>query len=297
MNIVQIKSFLAVVKTNSFTQASELLYLSQSNVSKHIISLEKEFKHKLFKRKGRQIELTDFGRFFLEKVLIMEECHSSIKNRARQISDAKTKTIRLATIPILYNPIFVDLFDQFKANYKDIKLIIEEKEPADVTSAIKAGLYDYGLVRDFYDDISDFISIPIAKARLVAIVSKNHPLARHKIIKLKQLEKEKFISVYLESRVHTYTLECCKSVGFTPNIEYNLRRMSNVYKYVGRGEGVALIFCHCTEDSNHGEQNVVKLELADSFESQVLLIKNKNPRRCNKNNKFENYMAMNNIDK
>lgn len=42
MTFEQLKSFLAVVKHNHFTLASQELFISQSSISKHIKSLEKK---------------------------------------------------------------------------------------------------------------------------------------------------------------------------------------------------------------------------------------------------------------
>lgn len=290
MNIHQIKTFLKVAETNSFSEAAHLLYLSQSNVSKHIMSLEKEFGHKLFKRQGRHIELTEFGYYFLEKSALILEHYISIQNKARHLNDIHTKKIRIATVPLLYNPIFEYIFDQFNNYHPEITLTIDEHEPVNIAAKIKSEAYDYGVVRDFYNDIAEFESIPILDARLVALVSKNHPLATKKTISLLQLRNDIFISVYAESRIHAYTTECCKSLGFTPNTEYNLRRIANVFNYVSKNKGVSLIFCHGEKDINYDEKNIVKLELEERFPSKVLLIRNKDYDVCPASKKLEVYM-------
>ena len=66
MTFEQLKSFLAVVKHNHFTLASQELFISQSSISKHIKSLEKEIGIELFKREHRTITLTPAGKEFLE---------------------------------------------------------------------------------------------------------------------------------------------------------------------------------------------------------------------------------------
>lgn len=58
LNIKQIQYFAACAKTGSFSQAAELLFTTQSNVSKVIRSMEDDMRAQLFVRHAKGIELT-----------------------------------------------------------------------------------------------------------------------------------------------------------------------------------------------------------------------------------------------
>ena len=58
MNTQQIKSFLVAAQCGSFTQAAELLYVTQPALSRQIASLEAELGYKLFARTNRAVRLT-----------------------------------------------------------------------------------------------------------------------------------------------------------------------------------------------------------------------------------------------
>lgn len=64
MNNTQIQSFLVAAQTLSFTEAAELLYLSQQAVSRNIITLEKELHVTFFIRDNRKLRLTSAGEYF-----------------------------------------------------------------------------------------------------------------------------------------------------------------------------------------------------------------------------------------
>ncbi|MDP3040148.1 MAG: LysR family transcriptional regulator, partial [Deltaproteobacteria bacterium] len=53
MNLKQLEVFLAVAETGSFSRAAEITFITQSTVSQHISSLEKEFDLKLLDRTGK----------------------------------------------------------------------------------------------------------------------------------------------------------------------------------------------------------------------------------------------------
>lgn len=63
----KIKYFITVVDCNSFTEAAEICYISQSAISQQIKALEDEVNVKLIVRENRRFHLTEAGRFFMKK--------------------------------------------------------------------------------------------------------------------------------------------------------------------------------------------------------------------------------------
>ena len=64
MLLRQMQYFAAVVETNSFTEAAERCYISQSAMSQQIRSLEHELGVKLLERRNRSFTLTVAGEYF-----------------------------------------------------------------------------------------------------------------------------------------------------------------------------------------------------------------------------------------
>ncbi|MAH05800.1 MAG: LysR family transcriptional regulator [Alphaproteobacteria bacterium] len=62
---IQLKSFIAVAETGSFSQAGDIVGRSQSAVSIHIQKLEQGLRCELFDRKHKEIHLTEKGELFL----------------------------------------------------------------------------------------------------------------------------------------------------------------------------------------------------------------------------------------
>ncbi len=66
MNDLQIKYFLILAQSKSFSKAAEQLYMSQPSLSKQIGALEQELELKLFERKYREVILTKEGQLFYD---------------------------------------------------------------------------------------------------------------------------------------------------------------------------------------------------------------------------------------
>lgn len=62
MNIKQLEVFLAVAESGSFSKGAEATYITQSTVSQHISSLEREFELQLLDRTGKGALLTEAGK-------------------------------------------------------------------------------------------------------------------------------------------------------------------------------------------------------------------------------------------
>jgi len=66
IDVEQLRTFVAIVETGSFTQAAELVHKTQSAVSMQIKKLEERLGHPIFARDGRGSKLTEHGERLLD---------------------------------------------------------------------------------------------------------------------------------------------------------------------------------------------------------------------------------------
>jgi len=67
MTLVQLRHFISIAETASFTRSARATHLTQSALSRSLRALEGELGQPLFDRIGRRSELTPFGRSLLER--------------------------------------------------------------------------------------------------------------------------------------------------------------------------------------------------------------------------------------
>lgn len=67
MLLRQMKYFATIVDYNSFAEAAEQCYISQSAISQQMQSLEKELGVKLIRRGNRKFSLTPAGEYFYNR--------------------------------------------------------------------------------------------------------------------------------------------------------------------------------------------------------------------------------------
>src|SRR3569623_449619 len=90
MNTTQLRAFLVVAQTASFSRAAEELRLTQPAVSKRVAQLEAELDTRLLDRIGRQVSLTEAGCVLLscaQRILAeMEDSRRAIQNLAGAVA-------------------------------------------------------------------------------------------------------------------------------------------------------------------------------------------------------------------
>jgi LysR family glycine cleavage system transcriptional activator len=92
-----LQAFLAVARTSSFSQASEILHISQSSISRQILQLENHFRSTLFLRHTRRVVLTDAG----ERLLPYVEQLIALLLQADHAVTLQAQTVTLRVHPSL----------------------------------------------------------------------------------------------------------------------------------------------------------------------------------------------------
>jgi len=126
-----LRAFDAVAQRLSFTAGAQALSVSQSAVSRHIISLEELIGHKLFDRSGTQLCLTPAGEALLPEVA---KAFDRIEQAMQAVctTTPTRRAIRIHVPPSLLHQIVLPMLKDFYTEQPDIRI--------DVSSAHVTGL-------------------------------------------------------------------------------------------------------------------------------------------------------------
>lgn len=89
--IKQIEYFQAVVQCQSFTQAAEKCYISQSAISQQIQALENELGVKLINREKRKFSLTPADEYFYKRSLVLTADFQNMCEKTKSIAYEEEK--------------------------------------------------------------------------------------------------------------------------------------------------------------------------------------------------------------
>jgi len=180
MNINQIRYFLAIVKTDNFSNAAFDCYISQSSISKQIKALEDELGVILFTREHSKIKLTDAGKTFNKYAKTYFEYYQDMLVSLEYYQNCKQAIIRLGSIPIVSSYGIANKIALFTKQFATNNICIDMYESAqfDVVNAIKNDVVDLCFLRlEFLENIELYDIILFAMDSIVLVCHKDNPLA------------------------------------------------------------------------------------------------------------------------
>lgn len=175
LKIDEIRSFVAVAETGSFSAAARNLKRAQSVVSMHIAGFEAELGYKLFDRTPKPL-LTAQGRELLvgaKRVLVEAD---RLQNRALTLSETQTPSIYMGIDLVLEAPVMIDLLRLFAKSFPSVRLQIENISGSEAKWFFTKTAMNLALV--FSSDPSlESDEYILGHSPLSIVVAKNHPLA------------------------------------------------------------------------------------------------------------------------
>ncbi len=140
----QLRAFVAVADTGSITRAAEVVGRTQSAVSMQMARLEEILGHKLFRREGRGLALTDRGAYLLDRARRLLTLNDEIVAGFRQPRMAGL--VRLG-VPDDYAPRFLPpILARFAAAHPNIDVAVVCEPSGGLRRKLEKGQLDLALL-------------------------------------------------------------------------------------------------------------------------------------------------------
>lgn len=278
MEIRKLEVFCKVVELKSFTQAAEVVLLSQPTVSEHIRNLESELGQKLIDRLGKEIEPTAAGRLLYSYAVQILMTRQKAIQAIEQFSGRLAGKIMIGcgTIPGTY--ILPRHIGQFRRKYPDIKATLRIGSSKIIVNKVQAGEYELGIVGARWNQPSlewhQLFSDTLALA-----VHPKHPWADRQSVTLAEVIKEPIITREVGSGTRKVIAGILEKNGFREgDLEEacEIGSTAGVKEAVKAGIGVAIISTSAVaDDVQCGKISQVFLEDLHAKRS-FYLVKRKN---------------------
>ena len=192
MQIESLKVFCDLAETESFTKAATVNNVTQSAVSQQISSLERIFKSLLIERSKKKFRLTREGQVLYDYSKQIIQTYEALFSRLQEIKDIVSGTIRVATIYSIGLHDLPPYLKKFLKAYPTVNVHVEYRRSNQVYEDVLGNVVDLGLVAYPLRDAKLEI-VPLRKDMMVLICHPQHPLAKSKGVKLKDIAGQKFI--------------------------------------------------------------------------------------------------------
>lgn len=231
MELTQLKYFLEVARTEHVTQSAKNLFIVQPALTQSIHKLEDELGVLLFKNHGRNIKLTENGRFFYEKLRPVYEELMALPQRLRDSADKQNNN---ATLNVLAaSTLITQAIIEYKQNNHELNVDLIQNEE---TKAFDICVRTYAVYKPELDNIESDETFVSSERIFLAVPN----TARYK--KLNQISlfdvEEKFIGLYGSKQYRKICNELCEGIGFKTNVTFESDNVLAVKEAIAAGIGV-----------------------------------------------------------
>lgn len=247
MEIRQLQCFYETAKWNSFTKASEKLFIAQPAVSIAIKKLENELRVTLFHRHDRAVRLTVEGeRFFVHVQKIFDQLEEARLEMA-ELCGLERGEVKLGLPSMMGSYYFPNIIVAFKETYPNLHISIVEDGTKQIQASIEKDQIDLGVVI-LDDSTTELEAIPIINEEMVVCVPLNHPLASKGSITYEQLAKEPLVLFKEGYFQRDLVINHIKELGLIPNIAFETNQISLTKSLTRKGLGVTLFLKMVIQD-------------------------------------------------
>lgn len=226
-----------IIELGSFTKAAESLGYTQSSISQMIASLESELSIKLLTRSRYGVKLTIEGADlypFIERSIYQ---YRSMLEKANEIKGLETGIIRVGTISSVTCHWMPQLINGFKKEYPNVQFLFHQGDYTLIPEWIASGQIDFGFINPNAD--TNLNTKTIKDGEMLAVLPKNHPLAKKKSISLSNLIDKPYI--LLEEGHYSEPMAAFETAGIIPNIQYTIHDDYAIMMMVEEGLGVSIL--------------------------------------------------------
>ena len=217
MDIRALRYFVELVREQSFTRASEKLFVTQPTISKMIRNIEEELGQSLLNREGRRFTLTDSGQVLFNRA---QTILAEMQQLEAELADLQSLQFgRLALgIPPMVGHVYADLIRTYRSRYPKVELSIVEYGGRRIEQAVLAGELDLAITMLPTREGGALSALELDQYPIQVVLPDLPRWRACREIRLEDLRDEPFL-LYTQAFTLSERLEqACQHAGFVPQV-------------------------------------------------------------------------------
>ncbi|MGN0478984.1 MAG: LysR family transcriptional regulator [Hominenteromicrobium sp.] len=229
MELSQIRYFLDAAQTQHITKSAQHLNIAQPALTKAIHKLEDELGVPLFVRRGRNIALTQYGRYLMEKLLPLVHALDTVPAELAHMAKAENNTIRLSVLAA--STIVTQAIIDYKKQYPQIHFHVLQNPHNE--------LFDIEITTNlFFNNAEPQDNRFVCTEEIFLAVPDIGKYGDKDEIRLQDVREEGFISLFGSRQLRSICDTFCRHAGFEPNIIFESDSPQAVRNMIGANLGV-----------------------------------------------------------
>lgn len=241
MEIRQLRAFVAIAESGTFTAGALRVHVTQAAISMQIRQLENELGAKLFIRAPRRVILTEAGEHLLQRARLILREHDAARDEAAELAGAEKGRLRIGSSSgmVTTDPL-PKMLKELRTQHALAEVTVGSGTSAALVKQILAGELDLA-----------FVSLPVEargiqterldEDQLVAIASPRHRLAKQRTVSAYTLAGEKLILGERGGNTRRLIDQFFAQAGVTLTVAMELSRQAAIRRMVEEDMGVGIV--------------------------------------------------------
>jgi DNA-binding transcriptional LysR family regulator len=240
MDLLLLRSFLAVAEHGAVTDAAAALGLSQSALSRRIAQLETALGAPLLERVGRGVELTAIGELTLEEGKLLVQRYDRLKSRVQEHLQLDAGVVRIGGGATAVGFLLPRAIAQFRKQHPGVVFQVREAGSRDIETAVVGQELELGIVT-LPTRIRDVNEKPLGKDRIVLVASKDHPLSQRATVDARSLNGQNLVGFEAGTAVRRLIDAALREAQVEMKVVMELRSVAAILQMVETTGSLAFV--------------------------------------------------------
>jgi DNA-binding transcriptional LysR family regulator len=254
MDLVLLRSFLAVADSGAITEAAERIGVTQPALSRRLQQLEDHLGVTLLARGRKGVQLTELGRLVHGEAQGIVARYEQMRETVASHQKLEGGTVRIGGGATAVSYILPEAIAAFQAAHPQVRFQLREAGSSEVADDVVAGRLELGVVtlpvRDRELDLT-----PLATDRVILVGRHDHPLARRRVVQIHELADQAFVAFEAGSALRQIIDGKLREAGVEVNVVMELRSIAAILRMVLTTGNLAFV----SQLGMAGQQDVVEL--------------------------------------
>lgn len=239
LSIKQLRAFLILSVTDSFTHAAKKFNLSQPAFSALIAGLEDEVGYRLFDRDTRRVQLNADGIHFIELARRLVQNHDDAVAEIASRAAGNKGAVNLAVLPSIAVEWLPDVLAKYNLDHPEVRINLDDTQWDRCLKALLDHQADLALTAG-QPSLKTFHSTLLFSDKFYLLCHRSHPLARQERVDIKDIGHYPFIGFSAGTSIRQHTDRLCEQEGVVWNHRLEVRQLTTMMGLIAANHGISI---------------------------------------------------------
>jgi len=239
MELRHLRYFVGIVDAGSMALAGRRLNVSQPTLSRQMRDLEREFGVRLFDRIGRRIVLTSDGREMASRARHVLTEAEALRARGSVLGGGTGGVLRVGTTPQFLEAGMPRVLTAYRRTHPNVEIRLTEDAGQQLVERVQQG--ELHLAANVSRDFEQLASRPLYPLRMLAVMSRRHPLAARRSLTIDDLARQPLLMLGRGFQVRQVFDSLCQARNVDVDIIVESRSPQSIVALAGAGHGIAIV--------------------------------------------------------